>query len=1047
VAALLALTPAGAAAQSSSRGAELKRELGPQTRVAVHAETDRVRFVGGQVGAPISRPAGFGPSASPAAVARAFLEAHAGAFGVADPAGSLAVRSVESASKGRSVVRLQQAHGGVRVIGGEFVVNLDAQRNVLSASGEAVPKPDVSTEPAVSAADARANAIEAVAKARGVPAARLATSAPALWIYDSRLMGGPGLGVPTLVWRMDVTSESAFIDEFVLVDAQLGAVVLRFDQLESALNRQICDAANTTSHVPCTAPVRTEGGPPHPSIPDVNNAYVFSGDTYDFFLDELGRDSLDGAGMTLKSTTRYCAPSQPCPFANAFWNGEQMVYGQGFASADDVVGHELAHGVTDHTSRLFYYYQSGAINESLSDVFGEFVDLTNTSGTDTAATRWLMGEDLPGGAIRDMADPPAEGDPDRMTSPNYTADPSEGDRGGVHFNSGVNNKAAFLMTDGGTFNSETVSPVGLSEVAKIYYEVEANRLTSASDYADLYNALKQACTDLVGTAGITAADCVEVGDAVDAVEMNVPPPAAPNPEAAVCAVGEGPQNLFLDDLENTGSGNWTKMNIAGANHWYYPQNSHAFPNFDATYASSGETNIWGWDHPTTADFAIAMTNDVALPAGSTPFLHFKHGFGFEDGFDGGVLEYSTNNGGSWADAAALFTTNGYNGTVGTSNPLPQTSVFTAESNGYISTRANLASLAGQNVRFRFRIGTDSSVEDLGWFIDDVRIYTCQAGTNAAPIADAGGPYTLSEGQPLQLNGSGSSDPDGDTLTYAWDLDGDNDFADGLTGPGPTVTPATLNSLGRTDGPSTFDVALRVTDPSNEPDSDDAGVTLGNAAPTASVTGPLSATVNESAIWTLSATDPSPTDLAGQFTYEIDWDGNDSVDETVTGDSSESVAHTFTGAGPTLIRATATDKDGGESAEATTSASLGLGPGEQELPPDTTGPNVGLAASGLRMNRRGVVSVPVSCPLEELAGCSGAVRLKTARKVGKRKVTLGSAPFTVGAGQTGVARVRLSRANRRLVRRRAPLRVKVTATAFDGLQNPATATATIPLRPR
>ena len=72
-----------------------------------------------------------------------------------------------------------------------------------------------------------------------------------------------------------------------------------------------------------------------------------------------------------------------------------MVYGDGFAAADDVVGHELTHGVTDFSSHLFYYQQSGAINESMSDVFGEFIDLTNAPAPTRAAVRWKLGEDVP----------------------------------------------------------------------------------------------------------------------------------------------------------------------------------------------------------------------------------------------------------------------------------------------------------------------------------------------------------------------------------------------------------------------------------------------------------------------------------------------------------------------------------------------------------------------------------------------------------------------------------------------------------------------------
>ena len=93
--------------------------------------------------------------------------------------------------------------------------------------------------------------------------------------------------------------------------------------------------------------------------------YDYAGHTYAFYLTEHGRDSLDGAGMTIISTVRYCDPSYACPYANAFWSSQydQIAYGQGYAAADDVVGHELTHGVTDFTSNLFYYYESGDVFE------------------------------------------------------------------------------------------------------------------------------------------------------------------------------------------------------------------------------------------------------------------------------------------------------------------------------------------------------------------------------------------------------------------------------------------------------------------------------------------------------------------------------------------------------------------------------------------------------------------------------------------------------------------------------------------------------------
>lgn len=735
--ALLATLIPAAAEAAPGRLHPLGTRVAPGTEVARHDQTEKVRFIGTAPGVPIPRPAGVRASDAPAPVARAFLDRYGRDFGIRDQAAELRVTSVDRVTGGRSAVRFQQLHQGVPVLGGELIVNLDPSGNLLSASGEVLPRLGVATAAQVSQSAAVRSARAAVAKEYGVPARNLAMSSPTLSIYDSRILGGPGLGVPTLVWRTEVTGEgNRPIDELVLVDARLGSVALHFSQIAWAKNRRVCDANSTANHLPCSSPVRTEGQPAS-AVQDVNDAYDFAGDTYDFFAG-LGRDSLDNAGMPLVSTVRYCPSSGPCPYQNAFWDGQQMVYGAGFAAADDVVGHELAHGVTDFSSHLFYYYQSGAINESLSDVFGEFVDLTNGAGTDTAGVRWLVGEDIPGiGAIRDMKNPTAFGDPDRMTSPNYTADPDELDAGGVHTNSGVNNKAAFLITDGGTFNGRTVTGLGIAKASRIYYEVETNLLTSASDYADLADALQQACNNLVGTGGITAGNCVEVGDAVAAVEMDQTPPTAPNPEAPVCPAGQAASDLFFDNLENPASGKWTRQTATGSNTWFYPQNSNPY-GFDATFATSGTTNLWGYNQSSTADYSMAMTSSVPIPAATSAYLRFDHSFGFEDdaggAYDGGVLEYSTDAGATWVDTGGLGSVNGYTGTISNSfdNPLGGRSAFVRESNGYISSRFNLSSLAGQNVRFRFRIGTDSLIDDYGWFVDDVRIYTCAAGGDTTP---------------------------------------------------------------------------------------------------------------------------------------------------------------------------------------------------------------------------------------------------------------------------------------------------------------------------
>ena len=193
-----------------------------------------------------------------------------------------------------------------------------------------------------------------------------------------------------------------------------------------------------------------------------------------------------------------------------------MYFGDGYAYADDVVAHELTHVVTDFESNLIYSYQSGAINESLSDMWGEFVDLTNGRGTDTPAVRWLLGEDVPGGAIRNMASPPQFSNPDRMGSPYYYN--GSGDEGGVHINSGVTNKLCYLLTDGDTFNGQTVTGMGIEKTARLFYEMQCHLLGPSSDFYDFYMLMGQATTNL----GYSYSERLNVRAAGRAVEINPP---------------------------------------------------------------------------------------------------------------------------------------------------------------------------------------------------------------------------------------------------------------------------------------------------------------------------------------------------------------------------------------------------------------------------------------------------------------------------------------------------------------------------------------------
>jgi Zn-dependent metalloprotease len=210
-------------------------------------------------------------------------------------------------------------------------------------------------------------------------------------------------------------------------------------------------STNNTYTLPGTL-VRSEGQPPVGDAA-VDEAYDGFGDTFDLYCDVYARNSVDGAGGDLVGTVHYAVR-----YNNAFWNGTQMVFGDGdgetfrrFTIAVDVIGHELTHGVID--GRLDYQGQSGALNESIADVFGSLVK-QRTLGQTAAQADWLIGAGLfepgiHGVALRSMAAPGTAYDdpvlgkdpqPDSMAGYVTTTD----DNGGVHTNSGIPNRAFCL---------------------------------------------------------------------------------------------------------------------------------------------------------------------------------------------------------------------------------------------------------------------------------------------------------------------------------------------------------------------------------------------------------------------------------------------------------------------------------------------------------------------------------------------------------------------------------------------------------------------------
>ncbi|MFD7342599.1 M4 family metallopeptidase [Streptomyces violascens] len=219
--------------------------------------------------------------------------------------------------------------------------------------------------------------------------------------------------------------------------------------------RTVYDAQHTT-----TLPghkVRGEGEAPVQDA-TVNRAYAGLGATFELYLKAYQRHSIDGNGMPLDATVHF-----DHSYNNAFWNGTQMVFGDGdgqifldFTLPVDVIGHELTHGVTQHTANLTYFGQPGALNESMSDVFGSLVKQYSLD-QDAHQADWLIGAGLlapgvHGDALRSMKapgtaydDPVLGKDPQPATMDHYVT--TGRDNGGVHINSGIPNHAFYLLAD------------------------------------------------------------------------------------------------------------------------------------------------------------------------------------------------------------------------------------------------------------------------------------------------------------------------------------------------------------------------------------------------------------------------------------------------------------------------------------------------------------------------------------------------------------------------------------------------------------------------
>ena len=732
--------------------------------------------------------------------AKAFFGKYGNAFGVDKADSNLkAVKTIRDGHGGEHAI-LRQSYEDIPVFGGEVRAHFDSSGELFAVNGTFVSHPKLDTTPRLSPELAGKVAIARVQRGSG-PTTRQPNSSAlsepkfddnsgltavsnVLMVFRAGLLRGTP-GRDHLVYEVEVVNDTITIREFVYVDAHSGEVVDQITGIHEALDREVSETglANVIWD--------ESNGDPLPPLPsgwaggtaqqvfDWDNEIYGAGETYNLIASMTAGvyDSYDGAGATMRTVNND--PGIACPNAN--WNGTSTNYCSG-VTGDDTVAHEWGHAYTEYTNNLIYQWQSGALSESYSDIWGEVVDFLNGRGFDTPgglrtdgscsdygsggpgddSVRWLSGEDDPafGGAIRDMWNPTCYGDPGKVTDANYFC--STLDSGGVHFNSGIPNHAFALMVDGGTYNGVTVGAIGLTKAAHIHWAAQ-NLLTQSGNFVDHADALEAACSTLTGVdlpelstsvpnAGssgktITAADCAEVADAIAAVELRTLPTQCNfqpllDPDAPQLCEGLGSlQTIFLEDFEG-GSlpAGWTASShdVVNAATFDNPGWSviDSLPiGASGSFAAFGPDPVLGDCGADTEAGVVALDSPpIALPNGEVPHVAFDHWVATEAGWDGGNLKVSVN-GGAWTLVpGSAYAFNPYNGAINggaNDNPLADEQAFTGADGGsaggsWGQSQVDLFGLAlpGDSVQLRFDLGTDGCNGVVGWYVDDVRVYSC-----------------------------------------------------------------------------------------------------------------------------------------------------------------------------------------------------------------------------------------------------------------------------------------------------------------------------------
>jgi Zn-dependent metalloprotease len=423
------------------------------------------------------------------------------------------LKSQNTDQLGMTHYRLQEIHHGVPVYGSEQTVHTNKNNTITSYMGQVIPNiklPAVNKTRLISSSKAISITKKQVKNVKQYlyqPTSQLVVLPYRQTYTYAYVVKLAYLGPQPTVWQFFIDANSGKVlnkinilheitgegkgvkgDKKTFEITKEGSLYYLKDKIR---NISTYDAENQNENSPFITGKLVSSKTTTFSDPSAVDAHAYAETTFDFYKKNFNRNSFDGKGSQIKSYVHVGKK-----WNNAAWDGEKMIYGDGdgktfisLAGALDVIAHEITHAVTQYTANLQYQNEPGALNESMSDIIGVMVDDTN----------WLLGEDVytpnkPGDALRSMSEPTKYNQPDHYDD-RYTG---YQDNGGVHINSGINNKAAYLIAAGGTHNGITVNGIGREKTGTIYYRALTSYLTPNSQFIDMRDAAIQSTTDLYG---------------------------------------------------------------------------------------------------------------------------------------------------------------------------------------------------------------------------------------------------------------------------------------------------------------------------------------------------------------------------------------------------------------------------------------------------------------------------------------------------------------------------------------------------------------------